>query len=125
MVVCRQVNGSQNLEVSPDAPVWLSGVKCAGTETALSQCSHDGWAPPTSQQDCTQAVVSCAALTREFPSVMHSLNITALLTYTASVSTAPVQPEGAAPGNIACIIVIAPFIMATPLPSIQLLSQSH
>ena len=50
-VVCQSLGNagasaySVNLTIVNQAnnTVWLSGVRCIGNETSLSECAHDGW----------------------------------------------------------------------------------
>ncbi|NWY08481.1 DMBT1 protein, partial [Nothoprocta ornata] len=49
-VVCRQLGCGSALQVLWNAdfgrgsgPIWLSAVNCRGTETDLSECSHEEW----------------------------------------------------------------------------------
>ena len=56
-VACRQLgfrNSIQYRGISPPSNtiLWLSGVKCSGSETTLTHCSHDGWG----QGQCTATV---------------------------------------------------------------------
>ena len=56
-VVCRQLDMiAVSQSPIPDDPiVWLSGVRCSGSEMALSQCSHRGWG---TNSDCTGPVIA-------------------------------------------------------------------
>ena len=49
-VVCRQLGCGVALEALQGAhfgqgsgPIWMTGVQCTGTESALSDCTHNGW----------------------------------------------------------------------------------
>ncbi|XP_067164858.1 antigen WC1.1-like, partial [Apteryx mantelli] len=49
-VVCKQLGCGSALEAPQDGrfgpgsgQIWLSGLECQGTETALSECEHDDW----------------------------------------------------------------------------------
>ncbi|XP_067164846.1 antigen WC1.1-like [Apteryx mantelli] len=58
-VVCKQLGCGSALEAPQDGrfgpgsgQIWLSGLECQGTETALSECEHDDW----SKDYCTHGL---------------------------------------------------------------------
>ncbi|KAF1432358.1 hypothetical protein FQV21_0009401, partial [Spheniscus demersus] len=49
-VVCKQLGCGSALKAHEDAdfgpgsgPIWMDEVRCRGTESALSDCTHNGW----------------------------------------------------------------------------------
>jgi len=40
-------------------PIWLSGLRCTGTETSIADCSHGGWGVHNCQHS-QDASVSCS-----------------------------------------------------------------
>ena len=70
-VVCKELgflSATNALQSSQwgtgDEPVWLSNVRCAGEESSLSQCQHDGWGSGTCPDGRRAAISACGIVSQ-------------------------------------------------------------